>query len=137
MSRRLLRLCCLCLLVLALPLQGLAAVAWLHGSPGHGPVAQATLPDADDAMPPCHGHAPAADQAMASTADTTTTPADASPAPHAGCSACASCCGHGSAPPALWPVALQPAPAAEALPAVTVPRIAPWTAEGIERPPRG
>lgn len=145
---RLMRLCCLCLLTLALPLQGLAAVAWLHGVPGSAgagrlaaaspatvplahtvPMAHTALATADDAtlvMPACH-------DAAAATHDSSGPDAPQ----HAGCSACAACCGHGTAPPAVLRLAPRlPLPAAAPLQRAT-PAVAPWVTDGIERPPRG
>ncbi|MDT7837844.1 hypothetical protein [Aquabacterium sp. OR-4] len=147
MSRllRLLRLCCLCLLALALPLQGLAAVAWLHGVPGavgmgrpaappgamlqlaqaaHG--AASTAQHDAQALPACHDAAAVAHDSSSPDA-----------AQHAGCTACAACCGHGTAPPAVWLLAPRlPLPAA-APQQRTTPAVAPWVTDGIERPPRG
>lgn len=138
---RLMRLCCLCLLALALPLQGLAAVAWLHGVPGsagmdrpaapHAAMAQlahtapAMAHDGALPMPACHEPAAVADDSGADAAQ------------HAGCTACAACCGHGTAPPAVLRLAPRlPLPAAAPQPRAT-PAVAPWFSDGIERPPRG
>lgn len=133
---RLMRLCCLCLLVLALPLQGLAAVAWLHGSPGHGPalvVVQAAAADDAAALPPCHGHQATPGDPMGGTASHN---ANHDASSHPGCSACAACGGHGTAPPAAMPQAPRLSRPVAAPAQRTTPAVAPWVTEAIERPPR-
>ena len=159
--KRLLRTVLIWLVALAIPAQGMAAVAMLHCGPGHHPAQKAgatatLLPEVAHAEHAAHGHvghrvqgsdaatsaAASADvqgvSAAATAADTAADSAsDADPstqAPNQKCSACAACCAGLALPSA---VALLPTldPVRE----VTV--LSPsWTAgvavDGLERPPR-
>jgi hypothetical protein len=106
------------LLMLALPLQGLAVAA-----PAMSFGSMHDVPAAADAgtVAPCHG----IDTGMA----------DEAPGAHAGCAQCAVC--HASAAP-LPPLAAAPGPAprAEAPPAWTSPILTAVDPDGLDRPPR-
>lgn len=111
----------LCLLSLALPLQGLAAAttvpAAAAAAPAHAP-AGIVVPAAGEH--PCHASAAADDAA---------TPA------HGGCTECAACHG-GSAPAPRAQPAAGLAAGTDAPPAWRAPEIAAVDPEGPHRPPR-
>lgn len=100
------------MLVLALPLQGLAAASRLMCH--HAQPAAAVAPAAG----PCHDDAAAADVQ----------------ASHAGCIACAACHGMAALPSSL-PVMLPERPS-QAPAAAATPRVLPFITAGPERPPR-
>jgi len=118
-----LRVLLLTLLVLALPLQGLAAVHGLHGQGGRVPVGAPAAPAG--ALPQCHevqaGHAQ--DGAAVEQADTRA------------CGVCAACC-MASAPfvAASWRARTAP-PVRPVAALTTLPGSAP--PQRLERPPRG
>jgi hypothetical protein len=122
---RLVRTFWVCLLVLALPLQGLAAAAmalceWQSGLPT---LAAATV------APPCHseaGHALATDVTSAEADDTAT--------PVHPCSHCSTCCVVAGPTPRLWNLP-QPLPTSEAF-LHWVAQAGEFAVAGPERPPR-
>jgi hypothetical protein len=117
--RVLLRTLLVCLLALALPLQGWAAATLAPCGSGH-----------HDAV----GHAAQAGHVHAA-GEHPTHPAASADADHGhSCSACAACCSVGALPGPLPALArAEPAPAVFAL---IVPGVAPYAADGPERPPR-
>lgn len=137
--RRLLERWLMFVIILAMPLQGLAAATMFHcgaapagahdaaASPGHthaDPVAphhhQGAAPDGH------HGHAAAAATDEAANADLQ--------APLSKCSACASCCTAGALPSAPMVIASPELPQSFTAPAAT--RVEPFVTHGLERPPR-
>jgi hypothetical protein len=123
--RRWFRVLGVCLLVLALPLQGLAAAARLHCG-NAAPTGQHAAPPASDeaALHAGHAHHHAG------------APGEHTAQPDAGakCSACAACCA-AAALPVVWPVLPVLAARSDAIAFVT----RAWAAQvpgGLERPPR-
>lgn len=128
-----LRVLLLWVMVLAMPVQGMAANLMLFCSPGHGHMGLAGVTHemhaghADQGLPDCHG---------SGSTDATAVADPAQPTPHGqfGCSACAACCAM-LAIPARPVVPAQPEPAqpvASASPA-SLPSHLP---DGLDRPPR-
>ena len=130
------------LLMLALPLQGLAGVARLHCA--HGGAMPATAPshEVQRAAGPAvdHAHVHAAAAAVHDGAHAVTVPADSAPeAPDDGsaaasCSACAACCVALALVP-QWPQACAPVPGGLA-PLPPAAPAASFLTSGPERPPR-
>lgn len=133
------RLLLLCLTLLSLPVQGLAAAVRLHCAVGHGGGAAQvlTVPADHRQQHGDHGHhgTGMADQAMASHGGHHGPSHDGSPSVAAqACSACAACCigiGLPSAPLPLPARVRSTTPAA----APTLPPVS-FIASGPERPPR-
>ncbi len=131
--RSLMRLMLLCLVALALPLQGYAATGALHCAALHGRMQASAAPHHDDGN--AHHH----DGHDAAHADSVT--GDAGPDGGASrlggsfkCSACAACC-VGLALPA-GAIRLPQGPAQGLAPPVATPSVAPFLTGGPERPPR-
>lgn len=117
------------LVVLAVPLQGLAAATMLNCTATHGAEAAAAGHDDHDDHDHDHDHA-----AMAAVHDDPAADAGAVHAADHKCSACAAC--HASIG---LPVALPELPAIDAVQAHPVPRASggePFLTGGLERPPR-
>lgn len=128
--RPLLRLLLSCLLLLALPLQGLAAGARLHCGSAHGPeAAHAGMHASHEAH---HHHDGAA--AHEHTGHDSPAGHDASSAGPDSCSACALCCHALALPVAAWPLdATTPPRAVAQAPAAPPPQ---FLTDRLERPPR-
>ena len=138
---RLRRLLLLCLLALALPLQGLAAAGMLPCAGGHLPGTHAGMNAGmhagDDAHADCHGMTvgPTTSATASSVTDAAQDAAqDPVPAAAHKCSACAAC-GTGQALPASAPV--LPSTGPESAPVRSFEAAAAsFIASGLERPPR-
>lgn len=121
----------LCLLSLALPLQGLAAAgpviafgAMHDAAPSAGDPATASAQDTHAAAHPCHGSGTAGDEAQ-----------DTPPGRHAGCAQCA-VCHAGSAPAPAMLAAPGLRPGAAGVPRWDPPHWIAVDAGGLDRPPR-
>lgn len=128
---RLCRLILLCLMALALPLQGLAAAGVLPCASGHLPGTHLGTAHGSDAHADCHGVS--APSSSSATAAAEPAPDVASAGAHK-CSACAAC-GAGMALPAAAPV--LPSTGPEPVPVLSLEAdAASFIASGLERPPR-
>ncbi len=136
--RRFFERCLMFVIILALPLQGLAAATMFHCGPAQAGEHSAADPGHRHADPVAphhhHGEAPDAHHAHA-TAEATSEAGDADPqAPLSKCSACASCCTASALPSAPMVIASPDLPQSFTAPDAT--RVEPFVTHGPERPPR-
>ena len=130
--RSLLRLMLLCLMAVALPVQGFAATGTVHCATMHERMQVAALHHQDDGAD--HHHAQAASQHDRSSADTGPDDGAARAGGVFKCSACAACCVGLGLPASTIRVPQGPA---EGLSPQPVQRsVAPFLTGGPERPPR-
>jgi hypothetical protein len=128
--RALMRLLLLCLIAVAVPLQGFAATGAVHCAPMHDRM-EAAMADHHGDRRPDHHHQPvAADHALAEHDAT----ASQSGVGTFKCSACAACCVAMGLPAGA--IALPQAPADGPLAALTSPPDVAFLTGGPERPPR-
>jgi hypothetical protein len=118
---RAIRIVMMCLLAVAVPMQGYAAAAMLHCAPAHKHEHKHQHPTAGHEAHEAHER-----HAQAS--------GDVHDASDIKCSACASCCTGAPLPAAALPPLSSPA--AHELAAAPTPLIAPFLTGGLERPPR-